>query len=156
MANKPDIEGAFLPLQSQPPLGANRIWKVPWSAFLSDNALSAKKVIHLVANGYIAQNFRIFLKTPFTGGATTEANLKIGYDLDTGTDDDLAFLASTALHADQDEVTTSNGTGTEVAFTEPANIELTLTAVGANLNELTAGEVWIFARVVNLAAFVDS
>jgi hypothetical protein len=93
------------------------------------------------------------LVTAFDGTTTTNLAMILGWNGAT-TDDDNGLIATVELHNDATEITGGDGTG--VAFAtkrtgymalDAGNIEATFTATGANLTDLTSGEVHIYVGV---------
>jgi hypothetical protein len=99
-----------------------------------------------------------YLPTAFTGGAGTNLSLEVGYDVAAGTDDPDGIFAGSEINSAATEVLAGLADGADMignftgkAFVETASITALFTAVGANLSTLTAGEVWIFLRIVRLS-----
>lgn len=91
------------------------------------------------------------LVTPFDGGATTNLVIDFGYDYASLTDDPDAFIDNLELHLDGTEILGSDGNGAVFATLrtgwyalEAADLEVLLTATGANLTALTTGEVHVY------------
>jgi hypothetical protein len=100
----------------------------------------------------------MYLKTAFVGTAVTNLAIEVGWNVATGTDDPDGIIDSYELAGVATEVLAADANGaafatlrTGFAFQESGSIEALFTAVGANLTALTAGEVWVFLRIVNLA-----
>ena len=99
------------------------------------------------------------MPTTFTDGAATMSSLllDVGHNGAT-TDDPDSLLDAYELEATGTEILGGDGNGAAFATLrtgyvalDAGNIEATLTATGANLSTLTAGEVHIFLKVVPLA-----
>ena len=89
--------------------------------------------------------------TAFDGGATSNLVIDFGYDYASLTDDPDAFIDNLELHADGTEILGSDGNGAVFATLrtgwyalEAADLEVLLTATGANLTALTTGEVHVY------------
>jgi hypothetical protein len=99
-----------------------------------------------------------YLKTAFTtSGGITALTVDVGWNLATGTDVPNGLIVARELLA-AGRVLAGDGNGaafatlrTGFALPESGAIEAVFTATGANLTTLTAGEVWIFLRSVNLS-----
>ena len=142
--------------------GFSHLWKIRYTD-LNDTAALTKtlQLMGTAANGVAVGDFvmaaAMYLRTAFVGTAVTNLAIEVGYDLASGTDDPDAFLDSYELAGVATEVLAADGNGavfatlrTGYAFQEAADIEALFTAVGANLSALTAGEVWVFLRIVRL------
>ena len=96
-----------------------------------------------------AAGYRLVM--PFDGGATTNLVIDFGYDYASLTDDPDAFIDNLELHLDGTEILGADGNGAVFATLrtgwyalEAADLEVLLTATGANLTALTTGEVHVY------------
>lgn len=97
--------------------------------------------------------------TAFDGGATSALALDVGWNGAT-TDDADGLLDNFEVHADATEVLYGLGNGaafatllTGYAALDAGNFEATFTATGGNLNALTAGEIHIYLKIVDLTKY---
>lgn len=107
--------------------------------------------------GHIVQAAAFELETAFAGTSITNLSLDVGYDLASGTDDPDAFLDAYEIAGAATEVLGGDGNGAVFATLrtgyfnqEEMDIEVLLTATGANLSAMTAGKIHIYLKVVDL------
>jgi hypothetical protein len=108
--------------------------------------------------GDIVRNAAIYLPTPFvSSGAMTSLKIDVGWDLAAGTDDPDGLIAAYELLGAATEILAADANGAAFAtlrngfaFQENGDIEAVFTALGANVNTLTAGEVWVFLNISRL------
>lgn len=100
--------------------------------------------------GMVIEKVAYKVITQFDGGATSELVVDVGLDLDAGSDDPDKFIDAVSVHADATPVDYSIGTGTEYILLEGASLEVLFTATGANISVLDAGEIHIFARIIDI------
>ena len=141
-------------------------YNTKWIVKAADVAALGAKLSGVIslASGFAAGDevgqIRAHVITPFDGGDTSSLDAKIGYNLAAGSDDDDAFLTSaqSEWHVDSTETLNLLGAGASNAlgykFMENGNLELTLTAVGANLDAITTGEVHIYGNVFKKSQFI--
>ena len=138
---------------------------------LTDTAGVAKtfQVFPYIARDIVDFAFFDLVKT-FDGGATSDLTVKFGHN-GVSVDDDDSLIEAKSIHEDATEIladagsiagTTVDGTyGTEeagvigslrarraIAFQEAGNLELILTATGANLTALTQGRLHVYFNVI--------
>lgn len=117
-------------------------------------ALGANLVGVIVVGSYTAGTlFRSAahkVVTPLDGGATTNARLDLGWNGGT-TDDDDGLITNREVHVDATEVLYGDGNGaafatlrTGYAALDDGTLEVKLTAIGANLNAITQGEIHVY------------
>lgn len=110
--------------------------------------------------GDIVRNAAIYLPTAFvSSGAMSSLVIDVGWDLAAGTDDPDGLLDNYELLGTATEILAADANGAAFAtlrngfaLQENGDIEAVFTAVGANLNTLTAGEVRVFLNVSRLWA----
>ena len=117
---------------------------------------SYREQVLAVAAGTLVRNVAWKLVQNFVGTGVTALTMQAGYDLAAGTDDPDGFIADKSVlngvapiafaTGDGAALVTSGGFVTLVA----ADIEVLATAVGANLNLLTAGKIQILLDLVDL------
>jgi len=99
------------------------------------------------------------LVTAFDGGATSALAFDLGYNGGT-TDDPDGLLDNYEIHADATEVAYGLANGADFATLktgyvalDSGSLQATFTATGANLSTLTAGEIEILVKRVDLRKF---
>lgn len=154
-----------LSLQEQTNSGFTHKLVIPYTD-LTGTAGTAKTIaLMTLAAGQFIAGGAIYMPTTFTDGAATMSNLtlKIGLDFSTGSptaDDDDCLLEAIELEATGTELVAKDFNGasfatkrTGEACCEAATMNAIFTATGANLTTLTAGQVNIFLKVVDLTKF---
>jgi hypothetical protein len=120
------------------------------------NAAATTQTINLLTNvalGDYVTAAAFYLKVPFTGGAGTNTLLEVGDVADAD-----GFLAGSEVNSAGTEILAGDGDGayfatlrTGKAYVGAETITCLFTNTGANLSTLTAGEVWIFIRLIRMA-----
>ncbi len=139
--------------------GFNFLAKLLWTDLNATAGLTKTLVLATgLGVGDIVLDAAHYLKTAFTtSGAISALTVDVGWNVATGTDVPAGLIVARELLA-AGRVLAGDGNGaafatlrTGFAPQESASIEAVFTATGANLTTLTAGEVWIFLRSVNLS-----
>jgi hypothetical protein len=155
------MEVYTLSLEEQAKTGFTHKAVIDYTDLVSVGGASTSAVFDLIpyTAGYLFQAAAYKLVTAFDGGDTTNLTLDVGWN-GASTDDDDGLLNGYEIHVDATEVLYGDGNGaafatlrTGYAALDAGDIEATFTATGANCNVLTAGEIHIYLKAVNLAKF---
>lgn len=120
-------------------------------------ATSLALTVGKIARGGLISAAGYRLVTAFDGTSTTNLVIDFGYDYASLTDDPDAFIDNLELHNDGTEILGSDGNGAVFATLrtgwqalEAADLEVLFTATGANLTDLTSGEVHVYWKQSDL------
>lgn len=121
-----------------------------------------------LAAGWRSQYCGAAVRTPFDGGSTSALTLTQGYDIVSGTDKSAGYSAAIQIHIDSTEIfyqpaEIADATDATTAISQlnlllkqslkvfevAENIQLLFTASGANLSELTVGEIHVYYRLLD-------
>lgn len=125
-------------------------------ADLAAAALTKAVVLVPVGAGTLVRNAVWKLTENFVGAGVTALTLQVGYNLAAGVDDPDAFIAAKSVLTGVAPIAYATGDGAGLVTSggfvtlEAAGIEVLATAVGANLDQLTAGKVSILLDLVDL------
>lgn len=149
-----------LTLEERAATGFTHKFVIKWDDTDVDVAsTSAVIVLAPYVSGTIVQRAAFRLATVFTDGGATMSSVKLDVGHNGASVDDAdSILDNYELEATGTEILAGDANGAEFATlrtgfsaVEAGNFEATLTATGANLSTLTAGEVHIFLSIVHLA-----
>lgn len=144
------ISETFLTNNEIAGMGFTHRWKITYADLSAAATTESVELVGDLVAGDMVESVYYDLITPFDGGATSELTIQVGYDLATGTDDPDAFIAAASVHADATAIANGLNTGAAkggYAPYEAADMDILFTSTGANISVLTAGEVWVYARV---------
>ena len=148
-----------LSIQEQAKTGFTHKAVISYTDLTGTAATSLALTVGKAALGTLVTAAGYRLVTAFDGGATSNLVIDFGYDYASLTDDPDAFIDNLELHLDGTEILGSDGNGAVFATLrtgwyalEAADLEVLLTATGANLTALTTGEVHVYWAQSDTAA----
>lgn len=151
------MQKVLLTEQERAATGFTHKYIIPYTDFTSIASTGGNVVLESVTAGHMVTGGAFKLVTAFAGTSVTNVALDVGYDLAAGTDDPDAFIDNYEIAGAATEILYGDANGAAFAtlrtgycFLESADIECALTATGANLSALTAGEVHVYLGIVDL------
>lgn len=141
--------------------GFSHKFYVPYTDFTGFAATSGAVVLGPYTAGTLIDKaaFRVSEQWNAPGATMTNLTLDVGHNGAT-TDDDDSLINGIEIHEDATEVLYGDGNGaafatlrTGYAAADAGNLEMTLTATGANLSTLTSGAIHIYVHMVDLTKF---